>query len=1209
MIISFLFIFTESINICIDDILKGNCEALVDQRKIEYHIINESDIINFWNESQTSLKIAIFKELVNPLIIPQNAQLNSLEIISNFQEVEFFTPQKNFQIKELITENVTLVFSSNNDEITLESSNILRNNSIFKTKNSQKLILIPNGSLSINSLENFDELIINSSDFSFIPISEEPTKNISLLILSDCVKKIEFTSEISCSIFPSLNYFLIQYKNSYLNISTSLNLTFIYNHNSYEGENDVLNIISKEKSTRLNVPEIKVLSGNLKISGDWPNLRLTSSDIYLLNSTTIELDAYGLIPYSLIVFADVKVKSLLEETTIDGFIFFNEGNLSISSMKNSIFSCSAVLNYSEYGIYQSDMTEAEFFQHDHQQIFNCYLEMRENIIFYPKFLINPYNIIGGTTTANLINDFIFVENTTLNTVLQLNPNGTAVISYHVNFNETYEEAMKIHHRKYDQLVEQGLNKTFDFDNFQESFKYYYLKYIGVFSNFSRVFSETKNQFYSFQHYINENLATHQNSKISRSDISSNYKLFIQRDDTPIHAFYRTSFISLICNVSCSDYSIEMSDSKFLTAEELELDGEFRCYESCIQYRLKEIPTSASELFVFCINIELIDSLKNVPFITILTPTNIQNFISLMRNKNSRNIILFICESMDSQFDLTKIRADSNLFLIGLSVKNANDYITFFNTIRKSKDLKSDLKKAIDAISPKIPEIFPSISVNISDVQSVTAIGLSFKKSIIQSGSTFLSLCNFSRYLFITSEELISDLYSINSIVNNANVFKFINTSIIPNYVNKTSDLLSIYKVDFDENGWYFYSKGTLYNDVIYNFGLPYIIADNQFSIYSITDGVEYCLTQTNLPVKAINFTTGRTNDNYNPNMAPLLSYSNQNIIEIPKTTKLWFSGDWNSNSKTDGQFYFDFGNSTGEVEILPPIKISFCGNNGITFKNDQEITKYLKVISGSGNISIVSENPNIEIDSLIFYPSNHLSSISLDSINANQIKCLKHSFAALKKVNLHKSLKMMPNSSLEVSTIEFSHDSNVTFHFNFDYKLPFLHIKKMENLPQLIKFKFEREYYSRFNPNFDKNLMKSYEIMKVNNQKCESFNNLILMESDFVDFNDQSYLRLDCIENKSEISLFLVLNKIPSLKFIRKNLTDDRSPRHHPNINIPSRSPTPKSNENIAIIAGGVVGGIAFLGIIIFIVFFVITGKREAEGLLDTRNENVPEPL
>ncbi|KAK8860533.1 hypothetical protein M9Y10_012198 [Tritrichomonas musculus] len=1284
-----LLSFSQSKYACFESLDDKKCDDLNEISPIKYIKYSPNDIDNLFNESMTSLNIAVFSKL-NPINIPKNNVLNDLSILSDTEEVNLNIESQSLILKKLSIKNVTIRISTNqnNNIIILNiTDSFERLNSHFLANNkNDRIRLVMSKCDSFNQLQGFDEFEIDSFQlkeekktfFSFPPITNEIFANISIEIISDMnyltndFRFILYSSRKDESLYINSKSLIFQntQNTNILKINTSLPLTYIHNNSNILDvyfEKDYCDLISKNNED-LSL-SIKFYSGKSRFHSECnSNIELDRSKYanFLINtifyndsSCEFDLNPQSLLPLSIISTNNLSIKLNQLNTTVLGYLFIGNGNITITTSdvnklnSNYQFYCSSICNYSEIDLNINnkrlfsyfDLTESEFFESIKHLELTQFIFLEENIVFIPKFLLNTKNIVGGTTIVNLINEELSNIEFKPQTNLKLKENGTIVIPYHVNFNETYEGVMKIHHERYNELVENGENRTFDLDNFYDSFKYYYLKYLRVFDNFTRVFVKTYNQFYppfmgNDQNSFNSNsiLSIVQNHN---NELNHFIRFFVKRDDSPIHAFYDTNFRPLICNLSIlnkkdglsENYEIEFSNSlvsELAKVSDFVLDGEvnFNASTSCIQYRVKKPPTSSSEFFAYLVNNDLIDTVKHIPFVSIITPMTVGNFFNLLRNKESRNIVIVVCEDMTSKLNLTQIRQDANVFIVGASVAHSSELIDFFNTIRKGNDLKNDLKKALDKISPRVPEIFPTIQVHLMKKQSLTAVGVTILKSLIECGSITFSLCAFKKSNFVCASNLNTDLYSIQNLLEITSNYRFLNVTLFPNFIGNnggTTDLLSVTKIEFDENGWFFYSKGTIYDNVTvnsissekvrnklspsYNFGLPYILAEEEFSVYSITDNIEYSLIQSKIPPKSLHFYSGeKLSKNFMKNKISLLE-ANENIIEIPETTTLSFTGMWDQNQYSKSGFTFEFGDSNAVIQKVPnSLSISFSGNKNISIDCNGKNRK-IRDLAGKGPISIDSINGHISIDSLTFKPYENsflLLNRRDENLQISKVECEQHSRGQLNDLSLQKVV-LNPDSKLEMTNLKFERKSTIQFNYNYDYEIPLLTINDSLSIDNLISvvMNYSRRHHSQYDPSFERHLNKSRKFLKIKNSRCGTLNSLFTFESDFDDFNDQKKIKLECSENDGFIEFSLKLISMPSLKLSSSEKVNNadqikEEPLEPPYLFIPPPSPTPKENDMTAAIVGGSVGGVAFVGIVAFVVYFIISGRKEDEALLDS---------
>lgn len=1286
--IYFLFALSYSLSkyVCFDSIDGGKCDFINEQFQNKFIKYSINELNNLFNESVESLNLAIFQKLES-INVPNDYILDEFSIISDFQEIEIKTKSESLTLKKLNVQNTTIKFATNSDTTNILNitNNFIRNNAHFLSSNEKILRLAMRKCDSFLLLQDFDEFEIDilSSEqsvpsFTFPLITSDCFINLSIkVILSEInllpndFSLVLFSGKEEDSLLIKSKSYSISKSSSFIQIKTTLPFTYIHNYsNSLDIyiNNDYCDKFSQEQ----NRIKLEFYSGIARFHNGCDSkigIERSSPFSFLINSlfyndSSIEINQpykNSILPISIISSNNLNIQLNQQFSSILGYLYIENGNITIQSVnknsKNFHFSCSSFVNFSEK-VYNDqneqlfsyiDLTEAEFYESITHLNLTQYIILDENVIFNPKFLLNTINIINGTTVSNFINEDCTGIDFNPQTKLMLKENGTIVVPYHLNFNETYEGVMKIHHDRYDYLSQRGENRTFNLDDFYNSFKYYYIKYMPVFDNFSKVFIKTFNQFYPPK-MINDQQSLNSQSTISivnhhNEDLNHFVRLFIKRDDSPINSWYHTQFMPLICNISMNNDStfsqenieIEFSNSlvsEFAKIGEFKLDGEINFNEtsSCIEYRVKNPPTSSSEFFAFLINNDLIDSAKHIPFISIITPTTINNFYNLMRNSKSRNVLIVVCESMTDKIDFTKLRSDANIFICSFSIKHMNEMIDFFNTIRKGNDFKKDLKKALEKISPKIPEILPIVKVKILESQSLTAVGVTIENSLIKCGSLTMALCSFGDRMFVGATNLITDLYSIQNLLLKTKNFRFLNVSLIPDFIgNKggTTDLLSITKIEFDENSWFFYSKGTIYDNVImnqndetdsknhrkikspsYNFGIPYIIAENDFFVYSITDSVDFSLIQSEIQPKALHFISGeKVNKMFLKEKISILSESD-NLVEIPESTHLTFSGKWDIISNSEGQFSFEFGNSNAIVDKIPySVDIIFSGGKNVSIDCNQKNQK-IKALLGNGPISVDSIDGFVSIDSFTIKPFDKTflnANRENQFLQVSKIECEQHSKASLNDISLQKII-LNPDSFLEATNFNFEPKASLKFNYNYDYDIPLLIINNSINIDKIssIVMNYSRKHHSQYNPSFEKQINKSKTFLKITNSKCTSFNDdLFDFKSDFSDFNGQKYINLQCEEKGKDVEFSIKLIEMPSLKLLNsKEVVDSdqiiENPLNPPYLYIPTPSATPKENDMTAAIIGGSVGGVAFLGIIAFVVYFILSGRKDDEALLNS---------
>ena len=1174
------------------------------------------------NETVDDLVLVTFVSLNEPIVFSSLISLNSFKVVSNYQKISILSNDNCISIPNFIIINTTVKISTNDSLNILKVNELYRENAHFTSSDNKQLCLIINDLNSFDKLKDFDKILIESPDFKLPDITSNQHENISLEVITNLMTlSLDIVIDSECDL--TLNDNLIRFftHQKFVEIKTYSNINFQIIHNSTSS----LSLQSLMTSNNI-IDRIVIYNGNLIVNDLNYCEELIKVDFY--NITECVIYSTSNIPFTISSFGNLTL-NIKQNTSIIGYLMLDNGNITLNNNDDNsiLFSCLSILNYQDFEAFNiKNISQMEFYETKHNDL-NGYLILSSNTIFAPKFLLSNYinNINGGITRVDYIENYDnFLTNIEIpKTQLILENNGTIVIDFHLNFNETYDEAEEIYNKRMDRLRRDGLVKPFDFDNFYDSFKYYYMKFIPVFSNFSRTFSKAYNQFY------------HPLIQVGDSFIEDNdkYNIFIQRKDTPLNSFYRTENIPLICNISCDifdRFNFEISESMYQNALEFNLNGDFQCNNSCIEFKLYEIPTSASEFFVYVVNNEIIETLKNIPFITILTPTNIASFSTLFRNSKSKNIAIVICESVNQKLDLTFIRTDSNIFIIGLSIQNTNDFVDFFNTIRKGNDLKKDFKLAINKISKKIPSILPSLTVNISTVQSLFAFGVKFTKSKLNCGSILLSSCSFSKNLYIASSELVTDLYSYQNMMNiNRNEqsysihSRFINITLIPNYIsNETSDLLAINKIEFDDNCWYFYSKGTLFGEVSYNFGIPYSIVEDKLSIYSITDKIEYSFIQNTLPIQPLRLFTGQIGDELQNSIGQsiLLSESNNNIIDIPEQIDVVFSGKWETKYKLKDHFYIDFGKSNAVIQQIPPIDISFSSQRNLSIDCSGKIQN-LSTIIVTGNGLIQTNNGSVAIQNLKIDSQNKLINSSIKIVDKNDntnttsqvrvenLEVLNHTTILFNDILIKDSLILNPSSLVEIQKLTIEEQKNVKFifNYNYDYKIPTLVIHEYNTLPNHIFLKFKRDIHSKYQPSFYNMLGISQTFLKIDNTKCSNIYNkntdFIQLESDFIAFDkNSSYINISCQDTQDYVSFLITLIDIPSLQLNSQNQSNTKIPITPPYLYEPTKTPIPESSNLTAIIVGSTVAGVAVIGIASFVIYFCIVNRRETNEILDPLN-------
>lgn len=1227
--------FSLQKSICIDDNDGETCAKFNTETQSSYSIYSKTQINQIFNGNPSELNLAIFTELETYIEIPKSYIINNIKIISNEQVIQLIIDDNSMKFNNLTIENTTIqIRTSDSNRALLDiSDTIICKNSFLKT-NTQHFRLKLTSTCHFNIIQNFDEIEIDENLTKFeLPISNsiQFSSNKSINILSQNEKLLLILLSTTRQILHiESNQYSIQSNDSlpFYSIQTKLPIDFqqitsndldIYlTQIDYLCQSSIQTLFNTNQSPHIT---IEVYSGNVSLHSqyekspsfyDRTKCESLLTNLIFHNDSTCKINSGTSIPISIFSHQNLLIELEQQNTTILGSLFIQNGNVTIKGNGDKLFGCLSLLSISDYYhnsylLSHIDLTEAEFFeQMTHFDVSSSFLILDDKITFHPTFLINAESIIGGKTISSFYIDKYTSVDFEPKTELNILDNGTLVIPFHLNFNETYEAAMEIHHKRYNELVDLGLNRTFDFDNFYDSFKYYYLKYMPVFPNFSRAFNNSYNQFYPH--------------KVRLYKPNSQARIFIQRNDSPINSFYRHD-LSIQCNISAN--SVELSSSlvsDYFLLKDFKMKGEF-INDDCIHYKLNEIPTSAAELFVYAINNDIISALRNVPFISILTPMNIDTINTLTRNKKSRNVIVIVLESMKEMLNFTQFEKDANIFIVGLSMKDMNEFITFWNTIRKGNNPKIDLQKALKRISPKLPSILPTVRISMRNDQSLFAIGVTIHRSTIICGSITFALCHFTGYAFVSSGNLMTDLYSLSNLLNITHHYRFLNVTLIPNYIsslnNQTTDLLTITQIDFDENGWFFYSKGTIYDDITssYTFGLPYILAESNFSVYSITDQIEYNLIQMKIPPKPINFISGKKLVKLiDSERIPLLSTEpSPDIIEIPQQTRLSFSGFWDNLNQYTDHFSFEFGNSDALIEKIPSyLNLSISCNKDISI-DCNNINRTIKQLRINGSSFITSENGQVIINHLDFIsPLKSTVYSNTNNLIIHTVNCELHSRSELNN-SIANNIIMNPNSKLNFSQSVFNKNSNLKFNFNFDYELPLLIIHEYSNIESIV-ISYDRNQHSPYNPSFIQNLNHSKPFLIVNNATCSTLESSLLnekhikFESDFIDFLSNQFLQIHCGQIESDSYIYLTLTSIPQLTLIetaKDNDSSEKDPFSAPSLHIPTPSQTPKDSDMTAAIAGGTVGGLAFLGLAAFVIYFIVSSKKRDDLLLNTEDNSI----